>query len=178
MAEKKTQLKELLQPALGIVALALILVLIFNQYGALKQAREKVAEEQLALARVQAQLSDLEQAKAQAAELEQQFARYELMMPANPGEGVLISTLRSYAEDTGANFVSISFGERVNKSGYNEMPVELVFEGSYHQLLRLLNRLQAGQRIIRIDELKVTRGGQGLTVIKADIVASAFYAPR
>ena len=178
MAEHKISNKDILIVVLGVVALVLAVLLLYNQWGNLQTAREAVKEERQAVARLQVYIQEMEQASKNIEELEARYALVELMMPADPDENIVINTLRSYAEATGAKFLKVTFKDRVSKEEYTEMPVELVFEGSYSELLQLLEYLQAGQRAMRVDSLKVSKPRQDATIIKADITASAFYAPR
>ena len=178
MAEKKVDRQLLLTAVLGLAALVLAGVITYYQFGALKDVRAAVAEERLAVARVQAHLRDLEQTKEQAAQLEQRLKLLESMMPAAPDEDRLIAVMRDYADSSGMELQQVRFKERAAREGYHEMPVEITFEGRYNELLYLLSDLQAGQRALRIDELKVGKGRQELPELKADIIASAFYASQ
>ena len=178
MAEQKINKKDSLIVVLGVAALVLAALLLYNQWGNLQAARGAVQEERQAVARLQTYIQDMEQAKDNVEELEARYTLAELMMPANPDENIMINTLRTYADATGAKLLKVTFKDRVNKEEYSEMPVELVFEGSYSELLQLLEYLQAGQRAMRVESLKVSKPRQDATVIKADITASAFYAPR
>lgn len=178
MAEQKINTKDILTIVLGVAALALAVLLLYNQWGSLQAARESVKEERMAVARIQDYIQEMEQAKDNIQELEDRYALVELMMPTNPDEDVLITSLRSYADATGTSFLKVNFKQRASKEGYSEMPVDLVFEGSYPELLQLLEHLQAGQRAMRVESLKVSKARMDAPVIKADINASAFYAPR
>ena len=177
MAKRKLT-GELLMSGLGILVLALVFLLVHNQYGNLKEARAMVAGEQEALAKIRAHLVELERLKEQAPVLERQLAMFERQMPSEPNEDMVIKSIRDYADITGSQMIRISFKQRVNKEGYTEMPLDMVFEGHYHELLQLLNYLQSGQRASRIETLRIAQGGQDMSVLRADISATTFYAPR
>lgn len=177
MAKRKLT-GELLMSGLGILVLALLLLLVYNQYGNIKEARARVAGEQEALAKIRAHLVELEQLREQAPVLERRLAMFERQMPSEPNEDMVIKSIGDYAEATGPQVLKISFKQRVNKDLYTEMPVDMVFEGHYQELLQLLYYLQNGQRAIRIETLRIGQGNEDIFVLTADISATTFFAPR
>jgi Tfp pilus assembly protein PilO len=70
-------------------------------------------------------------------------------------------------------FVQIRFGERVEKEGFMEMPMNVQFEGAYHELLYFLDYLQVYERAVRIDELRVDEADDTMMV---SVRASTFYS--
>ncbi|MBM7854065.1 type IV pilus assembly protein PilO [Desulfohalotomaculum tongense] len=161
---------------LGAVLLALVLFLVYNQLGALNAAREAAAKERAAIVDVQRRLQQLTTVKKRAQDLNQQLKRCNRLLPPEPNEAELINDIKNYAYRSNVHFIQIRFQKYVPKQGYVEMPFKMVLEGEYHQLLNLLQYLQDGPRLVRIDEVKIGKGREELPVVRVDISGSAFYA--
>ena len=167
-------------PALivGIAVLALMIFLLYIQVGALRVAWQNVSNEKASLAQVQARLQDLLAAREQFDGLQELLLRFDRLVPAKPEESVLLGDLETAANAAGADFNQIHFDNLITQKGYVEMPLKLTFIGRYQELLNLMDRLQNGPRVIRIDEIKLDKGAQDSLRLRADITASAFYSPR
>jgi len=98
--------------------------------------------------------------------------------------GVLLQ-LNQIAADTGITFQSIAPQTSVPISGYQAIPIQLTFEGSFYNLadflfrLRNLVNVQHGQlsatgRLFAIDTLSFAQSTQGFPQISATLVVDAF----
>jgi type IV pilus assembly protein PilO len=174
----KDRLPELPVLIVGIVVFVFLIFLLYLQIGVLRSAWQDVSAEQSSLAHVQSVLQDRLAAKQQYEGLRELLNRFDRLVPAQPEENVLLADLERAADEAGADFNQINFDNRVNKSGYVEMPLKLTFTGRYQELLNLVDRLENGPRVMRIDEIKLAKDGQELLGLKADLTASAFYSPR
>lgn len=98
--------------------------------------------------------------------------------------GVLLQ-LNQIAADTGITFQSIAPQSSVPISGYQAIPIQLTFEGSFYNLADFLFRLrnlvtvQHGQlsatgRLFAIDTLSFSQSTQGFPQISATLVVDAF----
>jgi Tfp pilus assembly protein PilO len=98
--------------------------------------------------------------------------------------GVLLQ-LNQIAADTGITFQSIAPQSSVPISGYQAIPIQLTFEGSFYNLADFLFRLrnlvtvQHGQlsatgRLFAIDTLSFSQSTQGFPQITATLVVDAF----
>jgi Tfp pilus assembly protein PilO len=98
--------------------------------------------------------------------------------------GVLLQ-LNQIAADTGITFQSIAPQTSVPISGYQAIPIQLTFEGSFYNLADFLFRLrnlvtvQHGQlsatgRLFAIDTLSFAQSTQGFPQISATLVVDAF----
>jgi len=98
--------------------------------------------------------------------------------------GVLLQ-LNQIAADTGITFQSIAPQTSVPISGYQAIPIQLTFEGSFYNLADFLFRLrnlvsvQHGQlsatgRLFAIDTLSFSQSTEGFPQISATLVVDAF----
>ncbi|MFY9272573.1 MAG: type 4a pilus biogenesis protein PilO, partial [Thermacetogeniaceae bacterium] len=141
----------------------------------LKEAREVVEQEQITLKKEQSRLNYLIQLSKQAEELEQRKKYLAELIPPLPDEDLLITGIQGLADQSNTDFLQVRFENRIAKEGYEEMPVILTFEGRYHGLLTLLDNMQTWNRVLRINEVRVSSGRDDLPQIQAEIKAAAFY---
>jgi flagellar basal-body M-ring protein/flagellar hook-basal body protein fliF len=132
-------------------------------------------QEELALQQEEARLLNLIALSKQAPELEERKARAEALLPPLPKENTLLTGMQDLGVESKTDLLEVSFGERIPQQGYDEMPLNLTFEGRYHGLLKLLDNLQNWQRNVRIDEVKIGKGKDDYPWVKADLTAAAFY---
>ncbi|HHV35937.1 MAG TPA: type 4a pilus biogenesis protein PilO [Syntrophomonadaceae bacterium] len=173
--EKKRSQQTIISVVLGAAILACMIFLLYNQANALKEARFQVEQEESTLQKEEGRLLQLISLSKQAPELEERKARAEELIPAFPGESLLITGIQDLADKSKTDLLDVSFEKRVPKKGYDEMPIKLTFEGRYHGLLILLDNLQNWKRNVRVNEVKVSKGSEDLPQIKAEITAAAFY---
>ncbi len=165
----------LLVPAL-VVLLIVGFLLSLNQWNVLQLERQKLLEEEQLLSAAKARLAGLQALERQSAELAAEWEVVERLLPRSARVEDLLLDLQAGADLAEMNFGQIRFAERVNVEGATglvEMPMQILFDGSYHQLMNFLDYLSLYERAIRIDELKLSQNPDGMTV---NMGASAFYA--
>lgn len=160
---------------LGVAALLLVCFLLYNQAGALKNARAELTANSDALAQAQARMQNLIKLKGTSAELQEKKALMEEAMPSDPQEKKLIEQINSIFAQSGVDLLQINFSERVNKKEYVEMPLNLTCQGSFNNLFNLITNLQNGIRAMRIDSVRLTKDSQDPAYLNADISVSVFY---
>ncbi|HIE12584.1 MAG TPA: hypothetical protein EYP63_04025 [Desulfotomaculum sp.] len=171
--QERTQ--TILTAVLGVIALGLMLFLLYIQVTAYQETRQAIGEEIAAIKEVEVRLAELKRLAQQAEELEGRKASLDRLIPLQPEEDQLIEEIKEMAVTSGVRFLEVRFEEPVDKEGYIEMPLEMAFEGRYHDLLLLLAALEEGPRALRLDEIKVSHAGGCAAEIKADLDATVFY---
>jgi Tfp pilus assembly protein PilO len=173
--EKKKSQRTIISVVLGVAILACMIFLLYNQTSTLQEVRAQVEQEEIALQQEEARLLNLIALSKQASELEERKARAEALLPPLPKENTLITGMLDLGVTSKTDLLQVRFGERIPQQGYDEMPINLTFEGRYHGLLILLDNLQNWQRNVRIDEVKIGKGKDDYPWVKADLTAAAFY---
>jgi len=165
----------LLTPAL--VALLIVgFLLNLSQWNGMQLERRRLLEEEQLLSAAKARLSGLQALERQGAKLAAEWEVVEQLLPVSARVEDLLLDLQAGADLAEMSFGEIRFDEQVNFEGAEglvEMPMQLLFAGSYHQLMNFLDYLSLYERAIRIDELRLSQESEGMTV---NIRASAFYA--
>lgn len=160
-----------------VILVVLILAVLFLnvvQWRTLGETRARLiqGEQQLELANMR--LVTLKGLDTQRNKLKSELELLSELLPAQPLEDDLILDVQSGADLSGMRLAHIRFAERkVSEDGYVEMPAQFLLEGSYHELLHFLDYLQVYERAVRLDELRVDKNENTMTV---NIMASAFYA--
>ena len=171
MATKKSPLL-----ALGVGLLIVVgLFLNFMQFNKLRAERALLAQETQLVKVMETRLATVKALELQKPQLEADILILGQQMPGVSAEDQLIVDLQSGADLASMEFTQVRFAERVLGKGYMEMPMQMLFSGTYHEILHFLDYLQVYERALRIDELRVDEGkdATGMTV---SIKASAFYA--
>lgn len=161
---------------LFVVVFAVGLMLILMQFNALNEGKARLVEEEQQLALAQTRLQSMIQLKAQSEEMEEKLELLTQLLPGTSAEDDLIVDLQSGADLSDMGLLQIRFGERMSNEGYEEMPLNLVFEGNYHEVLHLLDYLNAYERAIRVDELRMDLPQAEGTEMSVNLRVSAFYA--
>jgi type IV pilus assembly protein PilO len=153
----------------------LVAGLFFNYMQFLQywQETDLLAQEKQALDAVNDRLLAMVELKKQNAQMEADLEILSQLLPVNPLEDQLIVDFQSGADLSDMKLVQVRYGERIEHEGFVEMPVNILFEGNYHELLHFLDYLQVYERAVRVDELRMDELEDKMSV---SIQASAFYA--
>ena len=167
-------LREVLIAVACVVVVALLGLVIYNQYNNLQDARAAVQEEKEAIARAEARLAHLQNLKENEAELRAQLAYLEGLIPETPSEDGLLNYIQSAANFSGIRFVQVRFQPRTAQEKYVEMPLTITFEGRFRELLTLLEVLRIGDRIVNVEFVRVGQGQEGFPQIRVEMTGKAF----
>ena len=148
------------------------------QWSDLKSERELLKQEEQSLALARTRLTAMVELDKQKGQMEADLVVLGRLLPEAPSEDKLMVDLQSGADLASMEFVQVRFGERVSGEGYMEMPLTMLFNGTYHELLHFLDYLQVYERAVRIDELRVDAGTADSTDMTVSIKASSFYAAQ
>ena len=184
MTAKLAQNKVIIAAALGVVFLSLISYLVV--VGP-KRSRAGELEERIATTRVdlaQARIEEVRTKTAPKVPVADLFRLTKAMPDQTDMPGLLLELAR-VAHETGISFDSITPAEPVAGTGYQKIPVSLVFQGNFFELsdflFRLRNlvdvrddKLRADGRLFAIDGIDFAQGTQQFPQIQATLNASAF----
>jgi hypothetical protein len=184
MTAKLARNKVTIAAAAAVVFLSLIAYLAIV---APKRSRASDLEERVATTRVDLAEARIEEARTKTtpevpvADL----SRLTKAMPDQTDMPGLLLELARVAHETGISFDSITPAEPVAATGYQKIPVSLVFQGNFFELSDFLfrlrnlvdvrdNRLRVDGRLFSIDGIDFAQGTQQFPQIQATLNASAF----
>lgn len=129
-------------------------------------------EQQIKSARLT--LVRLRSAKKQADETNQRLDRIKQVLPAESDIPSIILEIQDIANQAGIEFVSIKPGTIIPNDGYAEVPLEIVIDGYFYDLVDFLYRLEKMNRAVKVTKVSITEGKKKLPNIQTTIKGSAF----
>ncbi|MEM1246101.1 MAG: type 4a pilus biogenesis protein PilO [Acidobacteriota bacterium] len=169
---------------LAIVAVVLAaLVAGGGYYLQIRKMNDEIARQGTRIAELEDQIRRGEAAKAQlpqlqekVAKLEQQLDRLLEILPDRRNVHVLLRQFRALAERGDFNLLRVQPGREIEQEYFNEWPITLTLEGTYHNLAKFFDRMSRFKRIINVDGLRISanRSPSPNRTIDASFVAKTF----
>ena len=158
---------------LAVLILLLVGAANWWQYNSFRTQKMLIAEQTKQLEAAQSRLQGIMQLAERVEELDANYAVLNCLLPTSPQENQLILELQNGTDLAGMKLLQVRFGERSECEGYTEIPINLVLQGTYIQVLDFLGYLHLCERAVRINELRLEgRDDDGISVT---IAASAFF---
>ena len=161
--------------ALGVAAALLGYQLQIKPMHAQRDANDRqIVELQGKISRGLAAKAKLPQFREEVALLEVQLEKLLRILPPRRDVQDVLRRFRSLAEQE--DFVLAEFrpGAEAQKDFYNEWPITVRIEGTYHNLARFFDRMSRFSRIFNVDNLQITARGAGQHTIGASFTAKTF----
>ena len=169
---------------LVFAALALgIVVIAYFAFPNLNTMRKEIDAMQEELAEKQAEISDgqaiearLPEFEREIASLKQKLGDIQQILPTGRETGDLLRWIKNLGDQSNLDLKSFSPGGLRPVEFYKEFPIEMNVIGTYHDLGLFLDRVSKYQRIINVDNLRMSKVAQrklGKT-IQASFTATTF----
>ncbi len=136
-------------------------LLCFLQYMEYQEASRQLRQEEQLLAAVRKRLAGAEELAGKEEEYTARLGALQQLLPLEPAEERLLADLQDAADLAFLELQQVRFGEREEKEGYIEIPLQIALGGSFDGLLNFLDFLQGYGRALRINEIKVEQAGEG-----------------
>lgn len=169
---------------LVFAALALgIVVIAFFVFPNMKQMQAEIDTMRDDLAEKQREVSDGRAIEARLPEFEREIASLELklgdvqqILPTGQETGDLLRWIKNLGDQSNLDLKSFAPGSLRPVEFYKEFPIEMNVIGNYHDLGLFLDRVSKYQRIINVDNLRMSRSPQRDTgkTIQASFTATTF----
>jgi Pilus assembly protein, PilO len=165
-----------------LVLLLAYLVLVSPKRSRASELDGEIAAAQVELGRLRAEQA---RAKDEPTVPVAKVARLKKAMPDRMNMPALLLEIARVARNTGISFDSITPSEPVPVSGYQKVPVSLVFEGNFFALNDFLyrmrnlvqvrdDRLRVKGRLFAIDAIDFAEGSDKFPQIQATLTANSF----
>lgn len=161
-----------------IVSTLAVLILggaIFIQFKAIGSFSDSIKQENDLLKKDKIHLNTLQYLKEQYPVFEKSLSVFNMRMPSQPFEDQLMRSINHSAVNSQNDFVQVRFDSRMPLDRYTEMPILVTFQGSYNGFLSLLENVKNGDRLIRIESVKISQGQDNFPQIRAEITARSFF---
>jgi hypothetical protein len=168
-------------------AVVLLSVLAYMVVVGPKRSRANELEEDISATNVELAQARLDEARSRTTPAAPvgDVKRLTKAMPDETDMPGLLLDLARVAHETGISFDSITPAEPVAGSGYQKVPVNLVFQGNFFELSDFLfrlrnlvdvrdNRLRVDGRLFSVDGIDFAQGSEQFPQIQATLTASAF----
>ncbi|MGI6084345.1 MAG: type 4a pilus biogenesis protein PilO [Acetivibrionales bacterium] len=162
---------------LAVSGLVVILLMVLNilSVNKINNISGQIKTEKAQLDQNKATLSELKKLEQYRPELENANEFLEKQIPDEPLEHELIEYIQNLTVKNKNVFVEIKFEERKENGNLFEMPFQLTVNGKYSSLLGLLDNIDKGERLIRIDDIIFISMGNADGLVNTTIMAKAFY---
>ena len=138
-----------------------------DQAAKMQELENKIVRGQIALVK-------LPQVREEVALLDSELEKLLMILPPRRDVPNVLRRFRALAEQ--GDFVLNRFapGVEVEKDFYNEWPIQVELQGTYHNLARFFDRMSRFSRIFNIDNLKIDQKREDQHSISATFVAKTF----
>lgn len=164
-------------PQIVVVTFFLLCVMVFgyliiNEFAKMNKMNREIRGKYEEIAALRSSVNKLREMEKDAGEMEAQLQAIREMLPEEPSEDDVLEYLQNLAKSAPAVLEKVQFGDRVTARGFVEMPISLTFNGSYKGFLNLMTGVMYGDRLFRVDEVRIeNRTNNGLGI---DVKASTF----
>ena len=160
--------------AVALVSLvALYALIIVPQQDRVSAMQTKLKAEQQRVA----QLEDFSLRNPDTAkytrDVEENLKRVERLLPTEAGFSEFVAILNKTAKDNGVKLGQVQPGQAVAGSGYYEIPVSLVIQGTYHQSLAFMRALESMDRYCLVKDADIEQK-TGIIITKLNISLFSF----
>ena len=121
----------------------------------LEERRVKLAKLESEIVRVQAIADKLPELQREVKALTVALRETTAALPEEKDPQDVLRNLHDIASESSLDIASFKPNSIVAKSQYSEWPIQLGFEGSYHDLGRFFDRLAGMQRLISVTDLNI-----------------------
>jgi len=120
------------------------------------------------------QVANLEEYKAQMADMEQSFESILKQLPRDTEVPGLIDDISLAALNNGLELKVISPKEQVATQFYNELPIDVEVEGDYHELGAFVSSVASLPRIVTLHDFAIDKSSSDDDRLKLTILAKTY----
>ena len=128
----------------------------------LKPQKLDLARQETRLTELQRKIQDGRAAQAQLPRFREEVRKLELelekllrILPARRNTQELLRRVRALTEQGDFNLLRFTPGREIDRDFYNEWPITISLQGTYHNLALLFDRISRFSRIINVEGLKI-----------------------
>jgi type IV pilus assembly protein PilO len=154
-----------------LAAIPLLCALVFGIYGyalyrparaELLAMEQQERELQRKVSEVRAIVSNLAAFEKELSDLEQKLKLALRQLPDSKELPVLLTDISSLGKDAGLEFKLFRPKSEVPRDFYAEVPIEIEFSGSYHDIARFFDKVSKLPRIVNVSRLAMTVSSRDL----------------
>lgn len=165
-----------------LAAIPVVCLLVLGLYGyvlyqparaELARVEQKERDLQRQVSEVRAIVANLAAFEQELADLEQKLKLALRQLPDSKELPVLLTDITSLGKDAGLEFRLFRPKEEVRRDFYAEVPIEIEFSGTYHEIARFFDKVAKLPRIVNISRMDVSLADADLESTVLDVSGQA-----
>jgi len=173
-----------------ILSFILLLFAVRPAVGKVKSLRREQVVVQQSLSALTAKVEQLESFASQAEALDGEFKRFDQAVPSESNVPTLLTQTQAIATTSGVSITAMQFGGEggvaagtveTGQLWSSEVRVKLVVEGSFDNVVKLLQTLESASRLIDVETLSYstqTGAEGGGAVLAAELTLVSYYTAK
>ncbi len=174
--------RERQQVMICIIAVVIVGVFVLDRYLPLrrrtKAIKQTVAAQTLTIAKGAADSKRMPLLKEQLLELQSELGDYEANIPEQRALGAFLHKLADLMNEYNLKDQVIEPGKEVEADKFNCIPVNMQCKGKLAQIFEFYSRLQTLDRLIRIEQVKLSNDGGYKGQVSMETKAIIYYRAK
>lgn len=174
--------RERQQIMICIIAVVIVGVFVLNRYLPLrrrtKAIKQTIAAQTLTIAKGAADSKRMPLLKDQLLELQSELGDYEANIPEQRALGAFLHKLADLMNEYNLTDQEIAPGEEVEADKFNCIPVNMQCKGKLTQIFEFYRRLQTLDRLIRIEQVKLSNDSDYNGQVSMETRAIIYYRAK
>jgi len=162
----------------GLVVCVFVLFVYLPLHRQMKDVRQTKAAQALAIAQSAAESKQLPLMKKQLIELQARLASYEANIPEQNTFGGFLGKVADLMNENSLKEQQITPGEVIKADQFNCIPVSLNCKGNLMQIFNFYRQLQTLDRLVRIEQVKLSKGGNYNGRVSMETKAVIYYRAK
>lgn len=170
-----------------LIAAVLLLLSVRPAVGKILKLREEQTTAQETLAALTAKVQKLEDFAAAAAALDEEFKRFDQAISSESNVPTLLTQVQTITSHAGVKVTVLQFGGvggeaegTAEPERLNEVRLKLTVEGSFDNIVKLLQTLETATRLIDVESVgySVQETEGGASALAAELTLISYYTSR
>lgn len=159
---------------LVLVSLLAFVVVLRPQAAEVADTRRQTAAQEQRESELQLKLRQLQALQQKAGELEDRARRADVAVPDGPELDQFVLQVQEAASRSAIDWLSVSPGMPAAQAGVQEIGVSMNLTGGYFQIQDFVARLETLGRAVKISQVSLAPGPNGLPQLAATLVMKVF----
>ena len=162
----------------GVIVCFFMLFVYLPLHRQMKAVRQTKAAQTLAIAKSAADSKQLPMMKEQLIELQARLASYEANIPEQNTFGGFLGKITDLMNENSLKEQEITPGDVIKADRFNCIPVSMNCKGNLTQIFNFYRQLQALDRLVRIEQVKLSNGSNYNGRVSMETKAVIYYRAK
>lgn len=166
-----------------LISFVLLLIAVRPTFNKIMALRAEQAAARDSLSALTTKVEQLEGFASQSEALDGEFKRFDQAVPSESNVPTLLTQIQAIATLSGVDIAAMQFGGEARAAGtaaegqkWAEVRLKLVVEGSFDNIVKLLQTLESATRVIDVESVQYNvQAGEGASTLAAELTLIAYY---